>query len=151
MSTEQDKAFSEALDRLIPKSLDTVITQNRNHAELRVATPVDLEPLRAIVPYNEHLVQTIENWTLITLDWHPPHDEHRVWTMLLGYNRSRGEEWHTSKLERYDPGTGCLITYSGTLYRVVGPSSDDPDLLRVCAVLHGMRVGKYLGAMHIYY
>jgi len=71
--------------------------------------------------------------------------------MLLGYNRSRGEEWHTSKLERYDPGTGCIITHSGTPYRVVGPSSNEPDLLRVCAVLHGMNVGRYLGVMHIFY
>jgi len=151
MSTDKDKAFGEALDKLIPKTLDTVITQHREHAELRVATPADLEPLRAIIPNDEHLAQDIERWTLVTLDWHPPHGEHHVWTVLYGFNRSQGYEWHTSKLERYDPGTGCIITHSGTLYRVVGPSSDEPDLLRVCAVLHGMRVGKYLGAMHIYY
>ena len=146
-----DAEFAKALDRLIPKALGEVITLNCDHAELRIATAQDLKPLHAIVPYNEHLVQTIENWTLITLDWHPSHDEHQVLTMLLGYNRTKGEEWHTSALERYDPGSGCIITHSGTLYRIVGPHSDEPDLLRVCAVVHGMRVGKYLGVMPIFY
>ncbi len=151
MSRDKDKEFGEALDRLIPKTLDTVVTQHRDHAELRIATPADLKPLHAIIPHNAHLAQDVERWTLVTLDWHPPHDEHRVWTVLLGYNRAKGSEWHTSKIERYDPGSGCLVTHSGTLYRAVGPPSDEPDLLRVCAVLHGMNVGRYLGVMHIYY
>jgi len=149
MNTPEE--LGAALDSLIPKTLDAVITQHREHADLHIAAARDLEPLRAIIPHDEHLVQNVERWTLVTLDWHPPHDEHRVWTVLLGYNRSKGAEWHTSKLERYDPGSGCLITHSGTLYRVVGPSSNEPDLLRMCAVMHGMRVGEYLGVLHIFY
>ena len=151
MSTDKDKAFGATLDRLIPKSLSEVVTLHRDHAELRIATPADLEPLHAIIPHNAHLAQDVERWTLITLDWHPPHDEHRVWTVLLGYNRAKGSEWHTSKLERYDPGSGCLVTNIVTLYRAVGALRDEPHLLRVGAVLHGMNVGRYLGVMHVFY
>ena len=151
MTIPENDKLAIALDKLIPKRLDEVITRNRNHAELRLATADDLAPLRADIPYVENLAQNVRDWSLITLDWHPPRIPRQCVTRLLGFNMARAQEWHTSSVEKFDPGTGCIITYSGNRYRVVGPCSDQPDLLRVCAVVHGMGVGNYLGIMHVFY
>ena len=143
--------LAAALDKLIPRALDGIITRHREHAELRLSTDDDLAQLHADVPYDESYAQDVDRWTLITLDWHPPKFPRQRTTRLLGYNKARGEEWHTSNVDKLDPRTGCLITHSGTCYRIVGPRSNEPDLLRVCAVLHDIGVGDYLGAMRILY
>ena len=49
--------LATALDRLIPKSLDGVITRHREHAELRLSTDDDLALLRANVPCDESYAQ----------------------------------------------------------------------------------------------
>jgi hypothetical protein len=148
MST--DKAFDEALDNLIPKALDCVITLNRSHAELRIATAADLEPLREVVPKHD-FAEDIECWTFITLDWHPPERPRQILIALFGYNVDRHQAWNTSQIMRYDENTGCVRTKSGSTYRMVGESSAKPELLRVCAWVHSARIGEHLGVMHIFY
>ncbi len=152
MSTDKDtaKAIGEALDRLIPTALDNVITLNRSHAELRIATAADLEPLGAKVPYGA-AAQDISRWSFVTLHWHPKGPPGQIITALFGYNESKRSDWNTSPVEEYDKRTGCARTRSGTLYRVVGDSSPEPDLLRVCAWVHSAHVGEHLGVMYIFY
>lgn len=150
--SDDDKAFGDALDKLIPKALSSVITEHREHAELRIATPSDLAPLRASVPKHDFVVD-IADWTLITLDWHPSPRSRQILIALFGYNTDRHCGWNTSQIVAYDESTACVLTKSGSTYRMVDERSEKLDLLRICAWMHShsAQVGKYLGVMHIFY
>jgi hypothetical protein len=150
MDTSEKNAFAAALNRLVPKKLEDVITQNCEHAALRISTEADLKRLRTCVP-RERDAQDIGDWTLVTLDWHVPAKPRQLITILVGYHTEKAQGWHTSPIEKIDPGTNCIRTRSGTLYHMQGSSSREPDLLRLCAWLHQARIGVYLGAMHIFY
>jgi len=150
MATSESDAFAAALNRLIPKKLEDVITQNCEHAELRLSTEADLKLLRTNVPC-ERNAQDIGDWTLVTLDWHVPAKPRQLITILLGYHTEKAQGWHTSPIVQFDHATSCVRTRSGTLYRTLGARSTEPDLLRLCAWLHEARIGAYLGAMHVYY
>jgi hypothetical protein len=144
------KALGEALGRLMPGSIDEVITQNRGKAELRLARPDDLAPLLASVPYDS-TAQDVSGWTLIALDLRIPNVRPQVLRILVGHHVQKNCGWHTSPIQQLDQATGCCRTRIGTLYRMSGPASDQPDLLRLCAWLYNMSLGDYLGAMHIFY
>lgn len=148
MSTPEE--LGAALDKLIPKDLASVITLNEGHADLRIATPADLEPLRSSVPYYV-FAQDIADWTLIALDWHPKGPPGQILVALFGYNIDRHCGWHTSQIVGYDEATGCVLTKSGSTYRMVGERSDKPDLLRVCSWVHTAKIGEHLGVFHVYY
>ena len=144
-----DKAFGAALDRLIPKDLASVITLNKGNAELRIATPADLAPLGAAIPRNDFDIG-LADWTFVALDWHPPSRSRQMIVTLIGYNLDKMSGWYTSDVQQVDEKTGCVRTRN-SMYRVSGPSTDKPDLLRVCRWVHAAGVGEHLGVLPIFY
>ena len=147
---EENAAFAAALDELIPKTLDAVIRLHRDEAELRIASDADLKQWRARVP-NDGTAQDVSSWTLVTFDWHRPGSAPVVDTILVGNHVEEGPGWRTSPVRQFDKRTKCLRTHSGTLYHLKGPGSNEPDLFRLCAWLHRVGLGAYLGVMHIFY
>lgn len=144
-----DEKMTQALDALVPKSLDDIIREHRDVAILRFATDDDTTPLLAVVTY-ESDAQDITSWSLITLDIRIPEAPLRA-TMLTGWHSTRGCAWVTSPVLQLDPSTQCMRTRSGTLYHMQGPSSDQPDVFVICSWLHTTRLGAYLGVLPVFY
>ena len=147
--TSDNKALGDAVDRLIPRTLSSVITTNHDHAQLRKATAQDLEPLRAAIPRNDFDIG-LAAWTFVALDWHPPAEPRQMIITAIGYNLDKMTGWYTSDVRQFDEETACVRTRN-SVYRLNGPNSPSPDLLRVCAWVHAAGVGEHLGVLHIFY
>lgn len=136
----------DALESLIPSSLDEVIRRNRDRARLYFSTPEELAALAACSDsvFGRHIKGVLRDWTLVTLNI-----VDKPGVILLGYNTTVGQTWATSLV------TGIagnrVLTRSGSLYQLDGPSSDDPDLLHLCAQIWNWGLGNYLGVPHIFY
>lgn len=150
MRPEDEIIDVTSLDKLVPKTLDDVIREHRDHAALRFANEADLMPMLADIPHESH-AQDIRNWSLITLDWHPPGMKHELQTLIFGDHTTKGASYRTSPLVKIDTSTRCVRTASGTLYHLLGSESRSPDLFRICNWVWRAGPGKYLGVLPIFY
>lgn len=137
--------MAKKLREILPESLDAVITRNREFAGLRIATQEDIDALHCETEDTDAVTGTVSRWTLITLELNDDQEGQRVWVFLTGYNETRQAPWMTSRVVGIDRRTGLLTTQSGSLYRINGPCSNDPDLPYICATFNAWGLGPYLG------
>lgn len=145
-----DRSLQDALEKLLPKSLDDLITINRELASLRIATDEDINNLKSEIQVQEP-VATISRWCLISLDISKTKDGRAVLVCLTGYNTTHKSSWMTSPITGIDLDARLVTTLSGSLYRLEGARIDDPDLLYICATLHRWGIGDALGVPSIYF
>jgi len=150
MRPEDEIIDVASLDKLVPKTLDDVIREHRDHAEVRFANEGDLAPMLAVVPHDSD-AQSIRSWSIVTLDWHPPGMKHEWQTVIFGDHTTKGASYRTSPVVKIDKSTWCVRTMSSTLYHLLGPESRDPDLFRICNWLWRTGAGKHLGVLPIFY
>ena len=157
MTTEQDEIaekLAEAIQELIPKSLDDIIRLNRNQAQLRLTTEDEIFDLhQEITPGQPKDV--IDEWNLISL--------HRSGfdvplIFLLGDIRRNGHQRITSDVISIDLDRQLLLTKSGSLYQLGTPKGGDggpnPSLNQLCMVasaFHSWGFGPVLGVPHFFY
>jgi hypothetical protein len=136
-----------AIEALVPKSLDDIIRKNRDRAQIYLSTPGELAALAApglIVDRQASIKGVLREWSFVTLK------VGRVpGVILMGHNVTVGQSWGTSVVAGI--ADDLVRTRSGSLYRVDGPSTDQPDLLHLCAMLWTWGVGESLGVPHIFY
>lgn len=133
------------LDLLIPKTLDDIIRQNRNKAEIRLASDEEKNaPFASIQP--APIKNQIEDWYFISL-FPKPSNSSQV--MLLGYIPDSRYPWITSTVEGIDLEHGLVITKSGPYYMLKGSEGvgEPPlDLLTsICSAMHQWGMGDYFG------
>lgn len=145
-----DPSMKDALEKVLPKSLDDLITINRELASLRIATDEDINNLKSKIPVQEP-VAVITRWCLISLDIPKTEDGRTVLVCLTGYNTTHKSSWMTSPITGIDLDAGLVTTHSGSLYRLEGARIDDPDLPYICATLHRWGIGDALGVPSIYF
>ena len=136
-------SLHDAIQNLMPKSLDDIIRKNRDHVALRIATPEDKAPLtRAISPSSEGV--RISRWNFLSLEARAPVTP-VLYVLLVGWRDDAARPWITSPVLIIDPQHGYVFTRSRSVYRVVGESSEAIDLPTVCAWMHQTSLGEYLG------
>lgn len=142
------KTVEQQLNELLPKNLDDIIRKNRKRASLRLATEADKRAVAHRI-VSVGCAAPISRWNLLTLDVRGT--DPTKYTILVGWNDVASTTWNTSPIVELDAAAGLVLTRSGTLYRMVGESSDKIDLLCICAWLHQTPAGKYLGVPEIFY
>lgn len=136
-------SLHDAIQNLLPKSLDDVIRKHRDHVALRIATPEDKATLRRAISPSREEVQ-ISRWNFLALETREPMPP-VLYVMLVGWRDDASRPWITSPVLGIDPRRGYVFTRSGSLYRTVGESSEVIDLPTLCAWLHTTPIGEYLG------
>ncbi|TCV81079.1 hypothetical protein [Sulfurirhabdus autotrophica] len=148
MSEESD-SFNEKLkaviDEMTPRCLDDIIRENRELAELRMATDADIQGVPAEIEEARMVTDAVENWRLITL-YVPPLELAHV--LLLGKSEKKKGPVLSSKILEIDLNKGLVGTESGSLYKLGKPGAGEPPtehLVQVCATLHFWGSGEILG------
>lgn len=136
-------SLHDAIQNLLPKSIDDVIRKHRDHVELRIATAKDKASVtRAISPSGDAV--EISRWSFLALEAREPMQP-VLYVMLVGWRDDAQRSWITSPAYGIDQQHGYVVTRSGSLYRTVGESSEVIDLPTVCAWMHTTSIGEYLG------
>jgi hypothetical protein len=147
---KKDEVLAEAINALIPKSLDNVIRANRNVASLYLSTDEELLDLYAEVTPGR-LVDVIDDWRFISLHVTTP-DTTTV--SLLGNLRSSGHVRITSVVRKVDLDRNLVFTKSGSLYQLGKKGEGEPSsdgLMLICAAFHSWGFGTVLGVPRFYY
>lgn len=135
--------LKEKIEALIPKSLDDIIRQNREHCQVRHATEADLAPLLGTVP-EAYPRLVITRWHLVTI---AIKDEYKV--VLLGdICDGTGNTWVTSKVVKLDLDSGYLRTASGSLYLMAKKGEGEPSfkqLALLCSYFNRGGYGSFFG------
>lgn len=145
----QDK-LSKAIEALIPKCLDDIITQNREQAKCRLSTDEEIMALYSQIQPGVPK-EIMEDWRFITLYLIQPKESQ---VMLLANRRSNGHPRITSIVRKIDLDRRLVITNSGTLYRLGEAGSGEPPfqhLMMVCAAFHSWGFGWVLGVPMIWF
>ncbi|MFH1493367.1 MAG: hypothetical protein ABIG70_01040 [Pseudomonadota bacterium] len=146
-----DTEIKAQLDLLIPKTLDDIIRQNRDKAELRLASDEEKNALFASIQ-PAPIKNQIEKWYFITLFSKPSNNSQVI---LLGYIADSGYPWITSAVEGIDFEHRLVVTKSGSYYALKGlegmgePSLD--LLTSICSAMHGWGMGDYFGVPHWFF
>ena len=146
-----------SIEAQLPRSLDQIITKNRDFASQYIATQKQVASLRKTIPHPGDLLikKSIDDWRLVTLDIKHA-GEVVTYVRLLGNDdEERGSCTLTSPILGIDLGTGIVVTCSGSFYRLVGPRGEgEPtlnQLLLVCADHHKVGYGEFFGVLHVFY
>lgn len=138
-------SIEEQLQNLLALTLDDVITTNRDHAELRIATKEDIAALPTAVDDFEAVTGEISRWSLIALELRDDAGGVGVSVYLVGYNETTKSSWMTSRVLSIDEDAQLLTTHSGSLYRLVGACTTNVDIPFICAMLNRWGIGEHLG------
>ncbi|MDP2024752.1 hypothetical protein [Sulfuriferula sp.] len=144
-------SFAQALEKLIPKSLDDVIRKNREKFRLALATEDELVKLEANVP-DSPVRYTLTDWQVIMLHATLEDRAKIASPRLAGRVEATGESWITSNVVGIDRGKG-LVQTANSMYRVIGPrvEEDKIDLLNICVALHQWGLGSSFGVPEFFY
>ena len=134
-----DESLKQALEPLMPKSLDDIIRSNREKARLYLSTEAALDALPAPVPPGP-ITGTLSAWAFITTYFTDPGV---AMVNLTGFNDAENASWMTSQVMAIDGDR--VFTRSGSHYRLEGERSDILDLPYICATLNSWGVGQRLG------
>jgi hypothetical protein len=137
--------LEEQLKQLLPKSLDDIIRTNRDKVQLYFSRDDEIEALRRPLLDGQIKAQ-VSDWAFITLHFSESQDS---LTYLVGFNQTAHCGWMTSFVTGI--GHGMVTTKSGSIYELVGASTQDVDLVHICATLHKWGVGQSLVVPHIFY
>ena len=137
--------LDEQLKRLLPQSLNEVITINREIASLRLATADDIAALQCDITADPLSPKgTISGWAFIALELRNRH-EVGVSVFLTGYSETESSNWMTSRVLGFDEKRGIVTTNSGSVYVLRGDSTTRVDIYHVCAMLNSWGLGRHLG------
>jgi hypothetical protein len=139
--------LAEKLEALVPKSLDDVIRKNRDRAKIYLSTAEEIAALHAsdlLLNQPSSIKGILRDWSYVTI---------KVGKMpgvfLLGYSITASRSLCTSLVVGI--ADNLVRTRSGSLYKLEGPATDQPDLLHLCSQLWNWGVGESLGVPHIFY
>ncbi len=153
--------IGDKLGRMIPKSLNDILTLNRDEASLRVLNDLDIYNLARIESVAQVKARAksheISNWHIVRLHIVPLNQDI---TFMVGYRC--GEVFNTSGVVAIDIEAGVVRTQNSVYMlgeRGVGEldGADDVNLrLHICHYLHtctfaGQSVGKIFGVLDIFY
>jgi hypothetical protein len=137
--------IENALEHLLPGTLDEVIRADRDKAQLYFSTDSELAALCSHVPLGPATGQ-ISNWAFITFHVAVTQES---FVYLVGFNKAENSSWMTSFVTGIDDRK--VTTKSGSLYELVGYSTIDVDLEYICATLNLWGLGPRLGVPPIYF
>ena len=140
----------EQLKRLLPKSLDDIVRENRDKLRLALATEEELKNLQAILTETSFRY-SLTRWNIVML--HLADGNRTVSSpRLVGQVSETGESWITSHVVSIDTAHG-LVQTRNSVYRIIGPRAEekDLDLLRICGSLHEWGLGQLFGVPPIFY
>ncbi|TCV81216.1 hypothetical protein [Sulfurirhabdus autotrophica] len=146
----KEDQLAEKLNDLIPKSLDNIIRQNREMAELRLATDAEISAIEKNIQGQDMVKDAINDWRLISLCVKTLNLSQ---VLLLGKSEQEKCPWITSQVISVDFGRGLVYTKSGSLYKLLNRGEGEPpseDLIRICAALHLWGSGPLLGVPHFF-
>ena len=146
-----EDSIEQAVEKLIPKSLDDVIRKHRDKLRLALATEGELAKLEAIVP-NSPVRYTLTEWQVIMLHATLENGAKIASPRLVGSVVGTGESWITSNVVGIDRGKG-LVQTANSMYRVIGPrvGEEKIDLFNVCIALHQWGLGSSFGVPEFFY
>ena len=144
-------SFEQALEKLIPKSLDDIIQTNREIFRLAVATEDELAKLESNVP-DASVRYTLTDWQVIMLHATLEDGAKIASPRLVGSVVETGESWITSHVISMDTDKS-LVKTRNSFYRVVGPrvGEEKLDLLNICIALHQWGLGSHFGVPEFFY
>ena len=144
--------FLKALFEIIPKSLDEIIRHNRDFAQLRITT--DIEIMKLYAPLTQVRVkEVINDWRFISLVLQY-NDKTLNQVHLLGDKDSNGLPRITSIVRKIDLDRQLIYTNSGSLYQLGSPGSGEPNqsqLYLICAAFNNWGIGKEFEILPIFY
>lgn len=152
METELDVS---AIERALPKDLDSIFTRNRDLAKLYLATDAQIAAVSKIIPETDQIRGEISDWRVIAYEVMMPGKE-LVHLHPLGDNASRGAGCKiTSPIVGIDLASKLVVTHSGSIYRLVGPRGEgEPPLshlLHVAAAQWEWGRGEMFGVLYVFY
>ena len=151
-ASDEDR-LREALEKIIPKSLDDVVRRNRDKMRIGRATLEEIaRRMAAVEPEDPR--DTLEEWRIIAFRTEAPFGLFGDgMLLLLGYATEARASWITSEIQRIDFDRR-LVRTRNSVYRLGTPGQGEPpteDLAVLCAVLHEWGVGDLLGAPHFFF
>lgn len=135
-------SLAQALEQLIPQSLDDIIRLNRDKAQLYLSKEDELDVLRGPVVLGMPKAH-ISSWAFITMHLLK---EEASFVHLVGFNQAEHASWMTSFVTGIDDRR--VMTKRGSLYELVGEGDSNVDLPCICATLHHWKLGTFLGVPH---
>jgi hypothetical protein len=151
--------IAEALEKLIPRSLDDIVRQNRHLFCISLATSEELAARAAKIEPRD-VKDTISGWRMLSFRSLAPRrpikseDASGASRLsLLGSAVETGCVWITSAVIRIDADSG-LVQTRNSFYRLGARAEGEPppdELTTVCAALHRWGVGGLLGAPEFYF
>jgi hypothetical protein len=148
MSTEN---LQQALEQLVPKSLDDIIRKHREQCSLALATDVELAELESDI--SECSVRdTLIDWQVVMIHITAENGVRTISPRLIGRLKWSGESWITSHVTGIDRVKG-LVQTKNSCYQIVGERVDEAglDLLNICVSLHKWGLGSYFGVPEFIY
>jgi hypothetical protein len=151
MNEQQNDSFKQAIEDIIPKSLDDIIRHNRHLASLRLTNDEEIDDLYFPIQVgNKPTKDFIDDWSLITLNV----KEQLPQVMLIGGVRGTSKNRLTSNVQQIDLKNNVLITTSRSVYELGKRNDGEPDLqqlMTICAVFHSWGFGPALGTPHFFF
>jgi hypothetical protein len=129
----------------LPQSLADIITQNKEVAEVRIASEQNIEGIAGTIQQSDRLKDQMQDWSLVTLHFKNTNLQQ---TYLLGDKSNGRGPRITSGIKAIDIEHKLALTSSGSLYSLGIPRIGEPSkyqLMMVCVALHGLGIGLGLG------
>jgi hypothetical protein len=158
IGTADVRGIQEALEQMMPKSLDDIVRKNRDVLQLGLATAGELAVLAATIEPG-HSRDTIEEWRIVAFRAIGPRSDADMAGILsrslslLGRAAGMRCPWITSAVTQIDIDAG-LVRTRNSLYRLGARGEGEPpqdDLICVCAAMHKCGVGELIGAPAFFY
>ncbi len=159
LSAVDRAGIEEALEQMIPKSLDDIVRSSRDVLQIGLAMPDELAIRATAIEPDRGTRDTIEQWRIIsfrTIGLRPDTGLEGILSSrlsLLGRAVGTRGSWLTSEVVQIDVDGGLVLTRN-SLYRLGSRGEGEPppdDLIYVCAVMHGWGVGDLVGAPSFFY
>lgn len=143
-------SLQEAIEKLIPKSLDAIFRANRDTGRLGLASNAELRQLAISLDAGAER-HTLTHWQVIML--HITAAGASIASpRLVGRVRGSGESWITSHVTGVDLNNG-LVQTANSLYRIEGErvGEDELDLIHICAALNTWGIGQHFGVPEFFF
>jgi hypothetical protein len=148
----------EALERMIPRSLEDIVRKSRDQFQIALATAEELAVLAAAIEAGP-IRDTIADWRIIAFRAiglavdAQTEAVSRSRLSLLGRAAGMRCPWITSEVTEIDI-DGRLVRTRNSLYRLGARGEGEPpqeDLICVCAATHSWGFGRLIGAPAFFY
>lgn len=144
--------LNQAINELVPKSLDDIIRAKRDECSLSLSTGDDLAELPMIVEVvanQKSISAKLNRWRFVRMNSNGTKSH-----FLTGIHEAQDCVWATSVIVAVDLEHGLALTRSGNIYQLGTKGEGEPEtdiLLHICAQFHNWGIGAMLGVPHIFY